>query len=117
MRDLHRRVGGAAGSIATQATSFPQRKSHYVMNVHARWREREMDQACIGWARRLFETAKPYAIGTAYVNFMPADETDRVEAAYGPNYRRLVELKAHYDPLNLFRLNQNVRPSAELGAA
>jgi FAD/FMN-containing dehydrogenase len=110
-------VGGAAGRIATEATSFPQRSSHYVMNVHARWREPEMDQACIDWARGLFEAAKPYAIGTAYINFMPADETDRVAAAYGPNYQRLAELKARYDPTNLFRLNQNVRPTAELRAA
>ena len=42
-----------------------------------------MDQACIDWARRLFAAVKPHAAGTAYVNFMPADEIDRVEAAYG----------------------------------
>jgi FAD/FMN-containing dehydrogenase len=103
-------VGGAAGRIAAGATAFPQRNSHFVMNVHARWREAAMDQACIGWARQLFEAAKPHSAGTAYINFMPEDETDRVEAAYGDNYKRLAEIKQQYDPQNLFRMNQNVRP-------
>ncbi|MGO4706505.1 FAD-binding oxidoreductase [Microvirga sp. 2MCAF38] len=108
-------VGGAAGRIATDATAFPQRNSHFVMNVHARWREPAMDKACIGWARKIFEAAKPYAAGTAYINFMPEDEPDRVEAAYGDNYRRLVEIKRRYDPQNLFRMNQNVRPDGAGG--
>ena len=103
-------VGGAAGRIAVDATAFPQRSSHFVVNVHARWREPKMDQACIGWARELFEAAKPHAVGTAYINFMPEDEVDRVEAAYGGNYRQLAEIKRQYDPQNLFRLNQNVKP-------
>ena len=67
---------------------------------------------CIEWARGLFEALKPYAAGTAYINFMPEDETDRVESAYGPNYRRLAEVKRRYDPQNLFRVNQNVTPMA-----
>ncbi|QRM56433.1 FAD-binding oxidoreductase [Sinorhizobium sp. BG8] len=104
-------VGGVAGRIAADSTAFPQRSSHFVMNVHARWREPEMDQACIGWARKLFEAAKPYSAGTAYINFMPSDEVDRVEAAYGANYRRLAEIKRRYDPQNLFRMNQNVLPA------
>ncbi|TIP76576.1 MAG: FAD-linked oxidase, partial [Mesorhizobium sp.] len=53
----------------------------------------------------------------AYVNFMPEDEVDRVEAAYGGNYRRLLEIKQRYDPLNLFRMNQNLRPVESLRAA
>ena len=110
-------VGGAAGRVAPEETAFPQRNSHFVMNVHGRWRDAAMDQACIDWARHLFEAAKPYAAGTAYVNFMPEDEMDRVETAYGANYGRLVEVKRHYDPLNLFRMNQNVRPIEERGAA
>ena len=108
-------VGGAAGRIAAGATAFPQRSSHFVMNVHARWREPAMDAACIGWARQLFEAAKPYAVGTAYINFMPEDEGDRVEAAYAGNYQRLGELKRRYDPDNLFRMNQNVKPGGEAG--
>lgn len=110
-------VGGAAGRVAADATAFPQRHSHYVMNVHGRWREPDMDKTCIGWARALYEAAKPHAIGTAYVNFMPADEEGRVEAAYAGNYRRLAELKQRYDPMNLFRMNQNVRPAKEQKAA
>jgi FAD/FMN-containing dehydrogenase len=106
-------VGGAAGRISLEATAFPQRNSHFVMNVHARWRDAKMDKACVDWARQLFEAAKPYAAGTAYVNFMPADDADRVETAYGGNYQRLVEAKQRYDPDNFFRMNQNVRPPGE----
>ncbi len=105
-------LGGAVGRVAPDATAFPQRSSHYVMNVHGRWREPGKDQQCISWARGLFEAVKPHAIGTAYINFMPGDETDRVEAAYGSNYRRLAEIKRRYDPGNFFRVNQNVRPAA-----
>ena len=48
---------------------------------------------------------------------MPEDEASRVEAAYGGNYRRLVEIKQRYDPLNLFRMNQNLRPKEGQRAA
>lgn len=110
-------VGGAAGRIAPEATAFPQRNSHFVMNVHARWRGKDMDKPCVDWARALFEAAAPHAAGTAYVNFMPADEAGRVEAAYGDNYQRLVQVKRRYDASNFFRLNQNIRPAGERPAA
>jgi FAD/FMN-containing dehydrogenase len=50
-------------------------------------------------------------MGSVYVNFMPEDEADRIEQAYGANYLRLAEIKRRYDPDNLFRTNQNVRPA------
>jgi len=103
-------VGGAAGRVAVERTAFPQRHAHFVMNVHARWREPSEDPTCIGWARKLWAAAAPHAAGTAYVNFMPGDEGDRVAAAYGPNYHRLAEIKRRYDPANLFRMNQNILP-------
>jgi FAD/FMN-containing dehydrogenase len=105
-------VGGVAGRVSTDATAFPQRDSHFVMNVHTRWREAAEDQTFIGWARKLFDATAPHAAGTVYVNFMPADEGDRVEKAYGPSYRRLAKAKRRYDPANLFRMNQNIQPSA-----
>ena len=65
----------------------------------------------------IYEAAKPQAAGTAYINFMPADEADRVEAAYGGNYDRLLEVKRKYDPQNLFRMNQNLRAGTARQAA
>ena len=103
-------VGGAMSRVAPEATAYPQRGSHFIMNVHTRWREPSDDGPCIAWARGLFEAATPFAAGTVYVNFMPEDDGGRVEQAYGPNYRRLASIKARYDPGNMFRMNQNIHP-------
>jgi FAD/FMN-containing dehydrogenase len=105
-------VGGAAGRVAPDVTAFSQRNAHFGMNVHTRWREASMDKKCIAWAKKVFDSAAPFAIGTAYVNFMPGDEGERVEKAYGTSYRRLAQVKRRYDPSNLFRMNQNIRPAA-----
>jgi FAD/FMN-containing dehydrogenase len=104
-------VGGAMARVAANATAWPNRDAHFVMNAHTRWRDEAQDAACIAWARRLFEATAPFAAGSVYVNFMPDDETDRVEKAYGPNYRRMAEIKRRYDRDNLFRMNQNIRPA------
>ena len=104
-------VGGVMSHVPVSATAYPQRNAHYIMNVHTRWRDPAEDSACIGWARDLFQGAAKYALGSAYVNFMPDDEGDRIEKVYGPNYRRLSEIKQRYDPGNLFRSNQNIKPS------
>jgi FAD/FMN-containing dehydrogenase len=105
-------LGGAVDRVATDATAFPHRDTHFVMNVHTRWQDAGADQKFVGWARSLFDNMKPHAAGTAYVNFMPDDERGRVEAAYGGNYKRLASIKKRYDPQNLFRMNQNVTPAA-----
>ena len=104
-------VGGAMARVPADATAYPQRKAHFIMNVHTRWREASQDAACIGWARKLFDAAAKYAIGSAYVNFMPEDETDRIEKVYGSNFKRLTAIKRKYDPDNLFRSNQNIKPA------
>jgi len=103
-------LGGAMSRVPLDATAYPLRRPHFIMNVHTRWREKAEDDAAIKWARDLFEKAAPFAAGSAYVNFMPADESGRVAEAYGSNYRRLAQVKERYDPHNLFRLNQNIRP-------
>ena len=114
VRDLHR-AAWAAPSIAcaADATAYPHRDVEFVVNVHTRWREAGAGPACIAWARNLFDAMAPYATGGVYVNFMPEDETQRVQTgAYGANYARLAKLKAKYDPTNLFRMNQNIKPAA-----
>jgi FAD/FMN-containing dehydrogenase len=80
------------------------------MNVHARWQDKSADRPHVEWARETFERTAPFASGTAYVNFMPDDEGERVKTAYGANYAKLTEVKRRYDPTNLFRLNQNIIP-------
>ncbi|MDA9491220.1 FAD-binding oxidoreductase [Bradyrhizobium sp. CCBAU 11361] len=110
-------LGGEAGRVAPDATAYPHRNANFAMNVHTRWREPADTQRSIEWARKLFTEAAPHATGGVYVNFMPEDEADRVSSAYGTNYAHLMALKSKYDPGNLFRLNQNVRPSAQRSVA
>jgi FAD/FMN-containing dehydrogenase len=84
----------------------------YAVNVHGRWDDASDDERCVAWSRAFFDAAAPFALGSVYVNFMTQEETSRIAAAYGPNYERLVAVKNRYDPDNLFRHNQNIRPVA-----
>ncbi len=106
-------LGGAVNRVAPEATAYPHRNVEFVLNVHTRWNDPRQDQACVAWARAFFDATAPYATGGVYVNFMPADEAERISAgAYGAGYGRLARLKAKYDPGNLFCLNQNIKPAA-----
>jgi hypothetical protein len=80
-------VGGAMARVPANATAWPNRNAHFIMNAHTRWRDKAQDAACIAWARQLSDATAPYASGSVYINFMPDDENDRVERAYGANYR------------------------------
>ncbi len=104
-------VGGAAGEVAPDAMAYGNRDANYVMNVHGRWERPGQDAAGVAWAREFFQAAAPFATGGVYVNFMTSEEGDRIAAAYGRNHARLAEIKAVYDPGNLFRTNQNIRPA------
>jgi len=104
-------VGGAMAKVKPNATAYPVRDAHFVMNVHTRWRDAADDNACLAWARDLYDEMVPFATGSAYVNFMPEDERDRIAKVYGDNYRRLVEVKRRWDPENRFHMNQNIDPS------
>jgi len=103
-------IAGAPNRVAPEAMAYAHRDAKFVLNVHGRWDEAKDDQRCIAWAREFFRASAPYASAGAYVNFMTAEENDRVAAAYGANYDRLVEIKRRYDPENVFHLNQNIKP-------
>jgi FAD/FMN-containing dehydrogenase len=103
-------LGGAVSRIPNDETAYSHRDGQFVLNVHGRWDDPAKDTECIGWARDLFTAAAPFATGAVYVNFLTQDEGDRVRAAYGRNYDRLGAVKNRYDPSNLFRVNQNIRP-------
>ena len=104
-------IGGATTRPRPDATAYSHRNAIYVCNVHGRWETAAEDKKCIDWARGFFRDAAPYATGGVYVNFLTDDEPDRIKAAYGPGYDRLAVVKKKYDPDNLFRMNQNIRPS------
>jgi FAD/FMN-containing dehydrogenase len=106
-------LGGAVNRVPAAATAYPHRDIQFVMNVHTRWSDAAQDRTCIAWARELFDRMAPHATGGVYVNFMPEDEAQRVPGgAYGSNFRKLVAVKAKYDPENLFRMNQNIAPKS-----
>ena len=102
-------VGGAMTRVPAAATAWPNRAPHFVVNVHTRWRDAKDDERCRGWARKLHERLASHAMGSVYVNFIPDDEA-RVNDAYGRNFERLAAIKRRFDPVNLFRTNQNIAP-------
>ncbi len=104
-------IGGATTRPPPESAAYAHRDAQFVMNVHGRWQEQADDERCIGWAREFFKASAPFASGGVYVNFLTADEGDRVRSAYGPNYDRLAQVKRTYDPDNLFRMNQNIQPA------
>ncbi|QLG47819.1 FAD-binding oxidoreductase [Natrinema halophilum] len=103
-------LGGAMGRVPADATAYPHRDAEYAMNVHTRWEDPAMDDECITWSREFFDAMAPYATVGVYVNFISEDEGEE-NLGYGVNYERLTEIKARYDPENLFRMNQNVEPA------
>jgi FAD/FMN-containing dehydrogenase len=107
-------LGGQTNRVAADATAYPHRDVLYAMNVHTRWTDPGEDKKCITWAREFFVASAPHALGSVYINFLTEDESERISQAYGKNYDRLVEAKNKYDPDNLFRQNQNIKPTVSL---
>ena len=101
---------GAVTRIAATDTAFPHRDPGYNLVLATQWLSPAEDEANIEWTRETFDAVSPFTADVAYVNYLNADEGDRVRTAYGPNWERLVELKRRYDPDNFFRLNQNIQP-------
>ena len=104
-------IGGATTLPAPDSAAYAHRDAQFVMNVHGRWDDPADDERCMRWARDFFKASAPFASGGVYVNFLTADEGDRVKAAYGQNYERLAQVKRKYDPANLFSTNQNIKPA------
>jgi FAD/FMN-containing dehydrogenase len=110
---LMEHVHGAVARIDVGDTAFPHRAEGYNMLVLSEWTDPRQTEACTAWAREAFAALRPYTGAGRYVNYLDADERpDAVAAAYGPNFGRLQQIKAKYDPKNLFRLNQNILPTA-----
>jgi FAD/FMN-containing dehydrogenase len=105
-------VGGAIARVPVSETAYAARDALYDCFPIAIWEDPDQDEAHSRWARDLWTALRPFSTGSVYVNNLGDEGQDRVRAAYGPNYDRLVALKRKYDPDNVFRLNQNVSPNS-----
>ena len=102
---------GAVTRVGPTATAFPHRAPGYNLLVLSEWMDPAQNEACIKWARDSYGALQPFMGTGRYVNYFDDDEQDEaVVTAYGPNYRRLQQVKTAYDPENFFRMNQNIPP-------
>jgi FAD/FMN-containing dehydrogenase len=103
-------VHGAPARVPVEATAFARRSNHYSVTTMGCWTEPSSAEAQVQWAQSAAAGLMPYGAGGGYMNYMTADEgLDRIQATFGPNYARLVEVKKKYDPTNFFRVNHNIR--------
>ena len=102
---------GAATRVDPNDTAFGARDDQWDYDVISQWTDPAEAARHIQWTREFWTAVEPFASGGVYVNHLDAEEATRIRAAYGPGYERLVALKNKYDPTNLFRMNQNIRPT------
>ena len=108
-------LGGAVARVPRAATAYAAREVAHNIIIDAVWRPEESGEhaaAETAWARRFLQALQPHRAGGVYVNFLDSDDdAGRVREAYGDQiYRRLAEIKAEYDPDNVFHHNKNIRP-------
>ena len=104
-------LGGAIRDVASDTTAFPHRDARWLINIAGQWHEPGVTEDEIAWVRDTFAALEPHLSGGAYSNFMVDDDPRAATVAYGSTLERLQQIKAIYDPDNVFRLNQNIEPA------
>ena len=110
-------INGAAARVPKNATAWNYRDANWAQVMVGVDPDPGNKEKITKWSKDYFDALHPFSAGGAYVNFMMDEGEDRVKATYGSNYQRLSEIKAKYDPTNLFRVNQNIKPSGAKRAA
>ena len=104
---------GAVCRVGRSETVFSHREPGYNLETVMMWQDPTAAAPSTKWIRDFWNAVQPFMRGGVYVNHICEDEgEERVKAAYGANYERLVSLKNKYDPTNFFHLNQNIKPTA-----
>jgi FAD/FMN-containing dehydrogenase len=106
-------ISGAASRVGKGDTAWNYRDANWASVIVGVDPDPANDEKIISWTKSYYDAVHPYSSGGAYVNFLMGDEgEDRVKKSYGDNYERLVAVKTKYDPGNLFRVNQNIKPAS-----
>jgi FAD/FMN-containing dehydrogenase len=104
-------LDGAAHRVSPDATAFPYRDGGWAGVIVGVDPDPANAAMIKDWAVRYSDALRPTSAAGGYLNFMMDEGADRVRASYGPNYGRLAQIKARYDPDNFFRVNQNIQPA------
>lgn len=103
---------GALNRLKEDHSPVGNRDACYVLNMAGSWEQAEDDKVNIEWAREAWTDMRPFSTGGTYINFLTEDEgPDRIEAALSHGLQRLSEVKAIWDPENVFRMNRNIKPA------
>lgn len=109
---LEHNGNGAMDRVGEDETAFGHRNLPYNFLVTSVWSDPADTDTNVQWTQKFWEAMQPFLAGSVYVNYLGDEGEERVKAAYTPaKYERLVALKTKYDPTNLFRLNQNIKPA------
>ena len=105
-------MGGAIRRHSEDESAFSGRDAEFTININCGATDPELYQYDRAWVRQWFDALTPHSTGRMYVNFISEDTGESVREAYGVSkYRRLSELKSRYDPQNVLRINQNIKPT------
>jgi FAD/FMN-containing dehydrogenase len=104
-------VSGAVHDVGNDETAFNFRNANFAEVMVGVDPDPANNERMIAWARNYWTALHPYSAGGGYINMIMDEGQDLVRAAYGENYDRLAQIKAKYDPDNLFRVNQNIIPA------
>jgi FAD/FMN-containing dehydrogenase len=107
-------VNGAAAGIGKNETAWNHRDANYAVVIVGVDGDAANKAKISDWAKDYWAALKPYSKGGAYVNFMMDEGEESVKTSYSDNYQRLVEIKTKFDPENLFKVNQNIKPSKNI---
>lgn len=109
-------MGGALSRVGPEETAYGSRETPWVVNCDSAWTVPAEDERHIGFTREAWRRLNAISDGGMYLHYGSREPEEQVRAAYGDNYERLVEIKERWDPVNLFRMNQNIVPRADVSA-
>jgi hypothetical protein len=104
-------INGACHRVKADATAFAYRDAQFATVIAGMWPEPADNTKNIKWVKDYYAALQPHSAAGGYVNFMADDDQGRVRDNYKGSYERLAQVKAKYDPSNLFHVNQNIKPA------